>query len=305
MATRNVWGRLSVASALLLLTSTSLAQEESSIDIDIGASQRVGGRGITDEDQRAYERAYEPDEPITEENLPGPGEKGRIEGLFTLAERYVSSGNMWTQACVKYDLLREEAGDEAIRERERGALDAGRSYLGCAKDAYRDGDFERAEEMLRISESFIGESGRHDALRWKMLRDSYRQKMSNGDFEGARDRFEEMQALRESEEERIWFGEQLATAAWAAHERGDEVRRDRLMEMGAQIAPLNVELRRLQDQLQLTRRVGSNIVIYGAGAALLVGLLTLLSRWRQRARVGVSAPKRRKNPFLDDEDELA
>lgn len=281
------------------------AQEESSIDIEVGASRRVGGRGITDREQRAHDRAYAPEEPLTEANLPGPGEPKRVEGLLALADRYVSTQS-WDQACIKFDQLREEAGDEVIREADRGAVEAGRAYLECAKSAYLDRDFDRTEARLEASAAFIPASGRHDALRWKMLRDTYREKMANGDADGALARFEELQALRESEDERIWLGEQLAAAAWQAHDSGDEIRRDRLIEMGEAVAPMNVELRRLQDQLELTRVVGSNILLYGVGAAALVGVLTLLSRWRSRARIGGEPrPKRGKNPFLDDEDELA
>ena len=300
--------RAPVLIALLLLpgvVTPARAQEETSIDIDVGASRRVGGRGITDEDQRAYDRAYAPEEPLTEANLPGPGEPKRVEGLLALADRYVSTQS-WEQACIKFDQLREEAGDEVIREADRGALEAGRAYLECAKDAYLDRDFDRTEALLIASATFIPESGRHEALRWKMLRDTYREKMTNGDVDGALARFEDLQAIRESEAERIWLGEQVAAAAWRAHEAGDEIRRDRLIEIGESVAPMNVELRRLQDQLQLTRVVGSNILLYGVGAAALVGLLTLLSRWRARARVGGEPRrKRQKNPFLDDEDELA
>jgi hypothetical protein len=283
----------------------SRAQEETSVDIEIGSSRRVGGRGITDEDRRRYDRATEPDEPLTEANLPGPGEPRRTEGLHTLAERYIGS-DMWKEACAKYDLLREEAGDDAIRERDRGALNAGRAYLGCAKRAYLDGDFDRAEEMLRVSESFIPSSGRHDALRWKMLRDGYREKVGAGDVDGGLEQFRRMQELRTDEDERLWLGEQIAAAAWSAHRKDDDLRRDHLMRLGHEIAPLNVELRRLERQTELTRTVGSNIVLYGVGGFVVVGILTLLSRWRSRARVqsGLARPRRRKNPFLDDEDEV-
>jgi len=282
------------------------AEDESSIDIDIGASRRVGGRGITDEDRRAYDRARQPDEPLTEENIPPPGHPKRIEALHTLADRYVG-GNMWKEACVKYDRIREEGGEEAIRSRDRGAVDAGRSYLGCAKNAYLDGDFDRAEELLRVSETFMGASGRHEALRWKMLRDEVHEKAMNGDFGGAYERFRVLQDLRESEEERIWFGEQIAGAAWRAHEDDDPVRRDALVAIGEEVAPRNVELRRLKDQMALTGTVMSNIVVYGVGAFVVVGLLTLLSRRWARSRVGGGrTPKKlRKNPFLDDEDEIA
>jgi hypothetical protein len=300
--------RVRVFLALLLIPAvlaSARAEEASSIDIDVGASRRVGGRGITDAEQRAYDRAYAPEAPLTEANLPGPGQPKRIEGLLALADRYVSTQS-WDQACIKFDQLREEAGDEVIREADRGAVEAGRAYLECAKDAYLDRDFDRVEARLEASATFIPASGRHDALRWKMLRDTYREKMTKGDVDGALARFEDLQALRESEEERIWLGEQVAAAAWQAHEAGDEIRRDRLREIGGAIAPMNVKLRRLEDQLQLTRVVGSNLLMYGLGAAALVGLLTLLSRWRSRARVsGEPRRKRQKNPFLDDEDERA
>lgn len=293
-----------ISSSLLGAPGPARADEETSIDIDIGASQRVGGRGITDEDQKAYDRAYAPPELLTEANLPGPGEPKRVEGLLALADRYVSTQS-WKEACIKFDQLREEAGDEVIEAADRGAVEAGRAYLECAKAAYADRDFDRVEARLEASVTFIPPSGRHDALRWKMLRDAYREKMANGDAEGARARYEQLQALRESEEERLWFGEQLAAAARAAHEGGDDPRRDALMATAEAVAPMNVELRRLRDQLELTRTVGSNIVLYGAGAAALVGLLTLLSRWRSRARVGDGPARRRsKHPFLDDEDEL-
>ncbi|NJK89075.1 MAG: hypothetical protein HC923_06495 [Myxococcales bacterium] len=282
--------------------------QDTSVDIDFGRSTRVGGDGILDEDIARSRREDAPREPVTEETLPAPGHPKRLEGLFEIADRHVG-GQLWSEACMAYDRLLDEAGTEAVRARDRGPIDSGRAYLECAKDSFQAGDFDRTEVLLTKSESLMGSSGRHDALRRKMLVAEYRKKMMSGDTEGA---FAGYQTLLKKapdlDDERLWFAEELAKAAWASHEEGDVETRDRLMTWAKQVSPMNVELRRLEKQLGLQETVGMNILTYGLGGIALVGLLAMLSSWRARARVrteGGSAPRRRKNPFLDDEDELA
>ncbi len=289
--------------ALVVAVSGLGQAQDTSVDIDLESSRRIGGRGLTESDKRAYDRSLVHDDVLSEENLPGPGEPRRMEGLHKLGEQYVASGQ-WPEACVKYDLIVEEGGREALEERDRALITAGRAYLGCAKDAYSDDAFERAEHYLTRSEDLMGTTGRHRALRWKMLRDEVHEKVAKGDLEGAFSRYSKLQEQREDEDERLWFGEQLALAARAAHDAGDAVTRDRLVELAETVAPMNVELRQLQSDMNLTSVVARNIVIYGVGGMLAAGVLIVLSRWRSRARVGLKPARRRKNPFLDDEDEV-
>jgi hypothetical protein len=277
-----------------------------SLPIELGTSRRVGGDGITDEEQARTRAAYAPEEPLTEANLPPPGSKKRIDSLHELAERN-AGGRQWKDACRFYDLVLEEAGLEGFDVRERGRIEANKSYLGCANAAFVAREYDRAETLIARGEKILGSTtSRHEALRWKILRDQYRAKVGAGDLGGATRLYGRMQDMRQSEDERIWFGEQLARLAWDAHNEGDELRRDTLITAAEEVAPRNVELRRLQDTLQLGDEVLRNILFYGIGSAAVLGLLTLFSRWRQRALVGAAArPKRKKNPFLDEEDELA
>ncbi len=293
--------RVAVCAIAMLFGGVASAQE-SSVPIELGTSRRVGGEGITEEARRRTRAAYAPEEPLTEANLPPPGNRKRIPALHELAQRHVG-GSMWKEACRFYDMLEEEGGSEAILSHERGKVDAARSYLGCAKAAHADGNFERAEARLRQSEALLGNTtSRHRAVRWKMLRDQMRTKANSGDVDGAVRLHSELQALRKNEEERVWLGEQLASLAWEAHEEGDEHRRDHIMQAAESVSPMNVELRRLKDQKNLQGDVLTNILKYGGIGVLVVVVLTLLSRWRATARVGVARPKR--NKFLDDDDEL-
>lgn len=289
-----------LAGLWILLLTAEVGAQEGSVPIELGTSSRVGGDGITDDERRRVRAAYAPDEPLTEANLPPPGSRKRIEALHELAQRYVG-GSMWMDACRFYDMLKDEGGEEAILSHERGKIDGSRSYLGCAKAAHADRDFARAEEWLEKSESLLGNtSSRHRALRWKMLRDQMREKALAGDVDGAMSLHRKLQDLRSNEDERVWLGGQLASLAWEAHEEGDEMRRDHVMSAAEEVSPQNVELRRLQEQLNLQANVLSNILKYGGVVVVAVLLFSLYTRWRASARIGVKQTRR--NKFLDDDD---
>lgn len=285
--------------AVLILLATSTWGQEGSVPIEVGSSRRVGGGGITDEDRARTRAAYAPEEPLTEANLPPPGDKKRIPSLHELAQRNVGGG-LWKDACRFYDMIKAEGGTEAILKHERGKVDGSRSYLNCANAAFAAGDFDRAEMLLTESEKLLGDTtSRHRALRWKMLRDQMREKANSGDVDGAVRLHNELQSLKENEDERVWLGEQLARLAWEAHEEGDELRRDHIMGLATDVSPMNTELRRLEDQLTLQGEVLTNIAIYGGAIVLVIIVFGLLSRWRAAARVGVKRAPR--NKFIDDD----
>jgi len=296
--------RLVTLAALGILSLSSLAHAQDSLPIELGTSQRVGGRGVTEEAQARYDAAYAPEEPLTEANLPPPGHRKRFESLHELAERN-AGGRQWKDACRFYDLIIEEGGMDAINARERGRVEAARSYLGCASNAHRKGEFDAAEALISKSVEVQGTtSSRHEALQWKIYRDQLRRKMTNGDAEGALTLYGKLSNIREDEDERIWLGEQLAEAAWAAHEEGDEIRRDTLMSHLETLAPQNTRYRALLDQMALGGEVLRSVAIYGLGGIALVTIFGLFTSWRSRARVGAAGKTRNKNKFIDEEDEL-
>jgi len=270
----------------LLLPNVALAQdEEGSVDIGDVGSSRIGGPGLTKSEK--YWNSDEPEEeeePLTEETLPKPGDKKRIPGLLKLGKQY-AGGQMWKDACEKYDQVTSEASEQSILETEESKKLAGKSYVECARIAFGASDYDRAETLLGKSEKLIGTDHRHQGLRRKMLRESYRKKTSEGDIGGAIKLFNQLQAEEKNEDERIWLGEQLATRARAAHETKDEITRNEMMRYLAEVAPMNTELRKLKAKIEGEESVFGNTVLIGVGAVVVVIGMTQLSKWRARARV--------------------
>lgn len=284
--------------AALLSPGVATAQDGSSIDIgDIGSS-RIGGPGLTKEEKRAVAAMDEPPEYLTEETLPPPGHKKRLPGLHVLAKRYVES-QAYKDACEKYDLILEESGEEGVLADELGKRYAGKSFLECAKIAFGVQEFEKAEKLLQKSERFVKSGPRHQAVRRKIMRENYRKKVSDGDIGGAVEIFNRYQAQKEDEDERIWFGEQLATKAWAAHEAKDEITRDEMMAHLETISPMNTEYRRLKDEIESGETILQNALMFAGAAVGLVLVLGWFTKWRAKAKLGASG---KKNKFDLDDD---
>lgn len=283
--------------AALFLPGAARAQD-SSIDIgDIG-SGRIGGPGLTKSEKRAIAAMDEPPEYLTEETLPPPGHRKRLPGLHVLAKRYVES-QAWKDACDKYDLIMQESGEEGVLADELGKRYATKSFLECAKIAFGVQEFDKSEKLLQKSEKFGKTTPRHQAVRHKIMRETYRKKMTDGDVGGAIKIFNEYQAQGEDEDERIWFGEQLANKAWAAHNEKDEITRDEMMAHLETISPMNTEYRRLKEEIESGETILQNALMFAGAAVGLVFLLGWFTKWRAKAKVGASG---KKNKFdLDDE----
>lgn len=295
LATLTVAGPMS--SVRPFAASVASAQdEESSPSIDLGSS-RIGGPGLTARERRWVKSLSQPEEGMTETNIPPPGNKKRLPHLHYLAKNYVN-GKAWKDACAKYDLIIEEGGVEALEVAPFAKRYAARAYFFCGKIAYAGTDFDKAERLLIKSERFGPSSPRHEALRLKMKRDRYRKKLVDGDVNGALKLFNEAQKEDESEDERIWFGEQLAALASNAYKSGDTYRTEELMRKLEVVAPQNVEYRKLKARIEGQASVFTRLAqVVGVAIVFVVGW-NLLSAWRARARLKVGP----RNPFDDDED---
>jgi hypothetical protein len=201
-----------------------------------------------------------------------------------LAKQYFG-GRMWKDSCEKYDQIVDEAQDEGLTADPDGKKNAARSYLECAQIAFFSGEYEKTERLLKKSEKYGPSDHRHQGLRRKMQRESYRKQMSNGDWQGALDSFRKYQAEEADDDERIWMGEQLATRTWAAYQSKDKVGMKQLMAAAESVAPMNTELRKLKDKIEGEDAVLTNVLLFGGGAIVLVVGATQFSKWRGKARV--------------------
>jgi hypothetical protein len=290
--------------ATLLLPDVGLAQdEEGSVDIGDVGSSRIGGPGLTKAEKYwSSDEPEEEEEPLTEETLPPVGHKKRIPSLLKLGKQY-AGGQMWKDACEKYDQVTQESSEQSIVEAEESKKLAGKSYVECARIAFGGSDYDRAEQLLVKSEKLIGTDHRHHGLRRKMLRESYRKKVSDGDVGGAIKLFNDLQAEEKNEDERIWLGEQLATRARAAHEQKDEITRNEMMRYLAEVAPMNTEYRRLKDELETNQSILKNALMFALGTVAIVLMLGWFTKWRARAKLGGEGlgGGGKKNKFIDDE----
>lgn len=274
--------------AALTLASLALTPKvwaQSSPDIEIG-STRIGGPGTPR--QQAAQAAVEAEEYLTEDSLPPKESKKRIPALHTLAARYVG-GKQWVDACEKYDSILDEGGQEALESDPRGKPNAFIAYLQCAKIAQAGGDFDKAERLLKKSESYGPSDHRHAGIREKMLRESYRKKLSNGDVNGAVQLFKEAQAKAQNEDERIWLGEELAKRAWTAYGNKEEMALKDLMAKLEEIAPQNTEYRKLKEKMAGEAGVAGQIAMMAGVILAVVAAGTLLSKWREAAKVKAAA----------------
>lgn len=293
---------LLIAGLLVSLSGPAAAQEESSPDIDLGSS-RIGGPGLTERERKWVKSWDEPEEYLTEETLPKPGDKKRLPALHTLAARYVTT-KQWKEACEKFDAIESEFQAAGVAEHPDGKKNAAWAYRRCAKIASGRSEFDKAERLLGKSEKYGPSTAKHAAIREKILREKYRKKMSAGDVDGAIKLFNQAQKMRELEDERIWLGEQLAERAWSAFETEDKIALDGLMSRLAEIAPMNTEYRRLKEKLDGQKGFLKNALMLAGGVVAFIVLWGLFSRWQGAAKVNrvAGGGGRKKNPFLDDDD---
>jgi hypothetical protein len=251
-------------------------------------------------------RWSEPQTYVTEETLPDPGSRKRIPSLHVLAERYFG-GQQWEDACRFYQMILDEAGEEGLEAKEGGKRRAGRSFFECAKRALREDRPDQVEVNLQKAEQLGVRSPRHDFLRRKVVKAELHEKMARGDTTGALQLYEKYQSMYEQtaggtdEDERIWFGEELAKVARQAFEQEDDITFREVMARLETIAPMNTEYRALKAEAEGNAKLFENIALVVGSAVAAVVLLSLVSRWRARARIGRVG---KKNPYLDDDDDI-
>lgn len=290
-----------LALSILLLPAPALADDPPLADIDVG-SRRIGGPGITDAEraQTAREASGEDDDStLTEETLPPKGNKKRLPGLHKIAGRYFRA-QMWKDACDRYDQILDEEGEPGLDTDPNARKQASRSYLECGEIEYRNAKFEKAEALLKKSEKYGPSDYRHSAVRRQMKRDTYRGEMQKGNVEKALVAFRAYQSEKADEDERIWMGGELAKLAWAAYNAKDEVGLQRAIADAKSVAPLNTDLRRLEDKIEAERSVFGNMIKTVLGGVVIVALLSGFASWRARARIGGEVPAGPKNKYLDE-----
>lgn len=288
--------------ATLSSVPSASAQEEgsSSPSIELGSS-RIGGPGLSDRERRIVKSWDEPEEYVTEETLPDKGNKKRLPSLHVLAERYYG-GQQWKDTCRFYEMILEEAAEEGLAAREGAQKKAARSFYECARIASSSGDFEGVETYLGKAEKLGLKSARHDVLRRRVVREQFRSKVATGDMEGAHRLLDKYQSMGEADDdERIWFGEQLAAEAKRALSQKDNITFREMMDKLEVVAPLNTDYRAMKADLSADASLFRNIALVLGVAVGAVVLLSLLSTWRSRARLGATKSK---NPFLDDDDDI-
>ncbi len=260
------------------------AQDESSPTIEVG-SRRIGGPGTSTEQRaRAAAESWEEEEVVTEETLVPKGHKKRLAGLHSLAKFYWTS-KQFKEACTKFDMILEEAGEEGLATVPEARAWAAGSYFQCARSAFTAQEPDKAEKLLKKSEQYGPSDHKHAGLREKMARDAYRKKLANGDVSGAVELFEKVQAKSPNEDERIWLGEELAKLAVAAEASKDELGLKDLMAKLERVAPMNTEYRALKEKLAAEGAVFKNLAITAGIAIGLVLVAMAFGKWRANARV--------------------
>ncbi len=303
LAPKLPWIFRAALAAALFTPAGALAQSEGPVDIDFGGG-RIGGPGTTRRERAAIAAEYDPDELPTEDNVPKEGDKRRLPHLHILAKRYVQS-KMWKDACTKFDQISSEGGMEAVTSAPDGQRYAARSYLECAEIAANAGEAEKTERLLALSEKYGPSDYRHAIVRRGLKVDAYKKKVANGDLDGAISLFDALQAERADEDERIWFGEQIADLADTAYKAGDKEGTQRYLGYGEKVSPQNPRMRELRERIAsegviLQRSIGIGVV----GVAL-IAVFAALGRWRGRKKIEALAGGQlgggKKNKFIDDE----
>lgn len=294
-----VAGALFAGPMLLAERSTSAQEEEStSPNIDLGSS-RIGGPGLTERERSAVRSWDEPEEYVTEETLPDPGSPKRLPSLHVLAERY-HGGGQWNEACRFYQMILDEAGQEGLTAKDGAPRRAARAFYECAVLALGSGELDAVETNLVKAEQLGFRSQRTNVLRRKVVQARFRDKLRGGDVEGAHRLYDQYQGMGEpDEDERIWFGEELGRIARGAFEQKDQITFRETMDKLEVIAPLNPEYRALKDESAGNAELFRNIALVVGSATGAVLLLSFLSSWRARARVGRIGQQ---NPYLDDDE---
>jgi hypothetical protein len=294
-----------LAGVLLLAAIPARAQEGELQDIKVGSS-RIGGPGLTEAERKANEYEGEDDTALTEETLPPKGNPKRLPGLHKIAARY-ARGQMWKDACARYDQIVEESGDEGMSSNPDAAAYAARAYIQCAEIEFRNHKFERTEVLLKQSEEYGPSDYRHGGLRRQMKRDTYREEVGKGNWDKALTVFRAYHAEKADEDERIWLGEQLAKREWEAYKAKDDVELQRAIADTESIAPMNAEHRKLKDKIHDEKTGLSRMLMLAVSALALAGFLGLVFRWRAKAKVadmeeggGGGGLFARKNKFIDD-----
>lgn len=234
-----------------------------------------------------------------ETNLPAPGSPKRLESLRSLAEQALRQQS-WVEACRYQGMLLDEGEDGGPWANNSALRELGaRAFFRCAESAWRFGEADRVETHLNQAEALGFHPERITHLRRSVLRERFRTHARNAAWAEAERLYQDYQAAGPpDDDERIWYGEQLATHARAAFEAGDETTLGELMRKLEDVSPLNTEFRALQDERLAPTQVLQNLVwVLGASVGAVV-LLSFLSRWRARSRVGrVEA----KSVFRDDD----
>lgn len=293
---------IALAFIVFLISPITFAQEgEDAIDVDFGSS-RIGGPGATAKERAVMRAMEQEDEYVTEETLPPVGHKKRLPGLHVLAARS-AGGKDWEAACLKYDQIQEEGGEEAMDLHPEARKNAWRAYLACAERLVIQESFEKAERLIKTSEKFGPADHRHAALRRKMMQAEYKKALTAGDINKSLEIFDRYQGVQEDEDERIWMGAEIARRALEADAAGDKKLRDQLIVHGNRVAPMNTDLRTLKESIDFQANIGKNLaVLIGGGLIFVFGFVRLV-KWRARRRVeaAVGGKLGKKNKFIDDE----
>jgi hypothetical protein len=274
------------------LGSPAIAQDEEEGSVDIGdvGSSRIGGPGLTERERAYNSDEGEEEEYVTEDTLPPVGHKKRLPSLHKLARQYFG-GQQWKDACEKYDTIVAEAGMEGLETVPEAKGNAGRAYLECGRIAFQVSELDKAEKLLDKSAKLIPSDHRHDAIRRKMLRETYRKKVSDGDIGNAVKLFDQYQAQEKDDDERIWFGERLAERMTDAHKQKDEITRNEMMGYLARIAPMNTDYRRLEEEIDSRGTVLQEAFMFAAAIVGFIVLWTVFTKWRERAKIGSAGSK--------------
>ena len=242
----------------------------------------------------AYAEQDPPDTKPIETILPPQGHPKRLVKLHSLAERSYHA-HQWQDACRFYLWILDEAGPEGLNSHSHAA----RAFFRCAESAFKAHEEEKVHAHLNRAEQLGLHSARHDVLRRKLVQRRYREKLGADDIEAAMALYEDYQRAGEfDEDERIWVGEKLAERARVALTQGEQTLLRGLLAQLKVIAPLNTEYRAIKSELEQEAQLLFNGLVVTGTAVASVVLLSLLSRWQGRSKVGQAD---RRSMWMDDD----